>query len=221
MPKYLRKISHFWQEFAGRITIRRDNGPIDSIEAVDNFVSTRAAFVAQKTLYGYLKTRMGTRYPSMFEENVFVDSINIAKMHVYAACLSDLTIFSVAHATREARMSDDDRGAVALNCYASALAGNAEDAPPEFSVEDSIDAFAGRLEGTDWKFGALKRENFKQSPLALVKWAPIAPELKKYDAEIVENSIKFAWQEVRRQFLKRLDPASVFDDWSQRTMQEA
>ena len=220
MPKYLRNISHFWQEFTGRITIRRDNGPIDSIAAVENFVSTRAAFVAQKTLYGYLKTRMGTRYPSMFEEDVFVSSINIAKMHVYAACLSDLTIFSVAHATNEAGWTDDERAAVALKCYASALERNAEDAPAEFSVQDGINTFSHRLEGTDWQFGALKRENFKQSPLALVKWAPIAPELKKYDAEIVENSIKFAWQEVRRQFLRRLEPASVFTDWSQPALLE-
>ncbi|EIM73317.1 hypothetical protein A33O_16150 [Nitratireductor aquibiodomus RA22] len=39
---------------------------------------------------------MGTRYPSMFEDDVFIGSINIAKLHVFAACLSDLTIHAVA-----------------------------------------------------------------------------------------------------------------------------
>ena len=134
-----------------------------------------------------MKTRIGTRYPSMFEDDIFVESINIAKMHVYAACLSDFTIFAVAHATREQPVTDEERGGMEMTCYRLGLARNEDQAPPEFNAEEWTDAFAQRLEGTDWPFGALKRENFKQSPLNLVKWAPIAPQLKQYDTEIVEK----------------------------------
>ena len=215
------KFGSFWREIVGRLSIRRDTSPIDSVARLNEFVATRSAFVAQKTLYGYLKTRMGTRYPSMFEDDVFVESINIAKMHIYAACLSDLTIFAVAHATREQDISDGERGDMAMTCYTLGLARNEEQAPPEFNVEDCTTAFAQRLEGTDWPFGALKRENFKQSPLNLAKWAPIAPQLKQYDTEIVENSIKFAWQEIRRQFQKRLNPEAIVADRTGRAKVEA
>ena len=173
--------------------------------ALQYFISTRSSFVAQKTLYGYLKARMGTRYPSMFEDDVFVQSINIAKSHIYAACLSDLTIYALAQAWSDNRMDEAGYRKAALDCYAAALSDNAEELAPEFDVNDSIALFTARLGRTDWKDGALGRANFSASPQALVKWAPIADDHKKYDVDIVDNSISFAWSEVRQDFLKRLD----------------
>lgn len=202
--------------FASRLSVRRDNGPIDSVSALDYFVSTRASFVSQKSLYGYLKTRMGTRYPSMFEDDVFVHSINIAKSHIFAACLSDLTIFAVAHAFAGDGSDAASRRAVAMKCYAAALTGNADQMPPEFSAQDSTQAFAARLGATEWNDAALTRENFTESPRALFQWAPIAPALKKNDHEIVRNSINFAFHEVRQNYTKRLDGEAVQRDWLDR-----
>ena len=39
-------------EFLARVTVRRESGPVDSIESLAGFVATRAAFIAQKSLYG-------------------------------------------------------------------------------------------------------------------------------------------------------------------------
>lgn len=205
----LANIRSLGREFASRMTLRRDTAPIDSVARLNEFVSTRSAFIAQKTLYGYLKTRMGTRYPTMFEDDVFVESINLAKLHVFAACLSDLTIHALARATHEQPVADDLRRTLAADCYRAALAGNSTDAPDGFSSQPCIDDFLKRIQETDWTAGALHRENFTHSPAALVKWAPIAPELKRYDKEIVENSIKFAWQDIRKQFDQRLDVVSI------------
>lgn len=198
--------------FASRLSVRRDNGPINSVAALNYFAATRASFVAQKSLYGYLKTRMGTRYPSMFDDDVFVESINIAKAHVFAACLSDLTIFTVAHAF-ESEIGDTDRKSVALKCYGAALSENENELPPQFSASESTNAFTTRLQGTSWNDAALTRENFTESPRALFDWAPIAPELKKNDHEIVRNSINFAFHEVRQNYTKRLDAEAVRADW--------
>ncbi|MGB0632545.1 MAG: hypothetical protein ACPGRZ_17795 [Alphaproteobacteria bacterium] len=177
--------------------------------ALQYFVSTRASFVAQKTLYGYLKARMGTRYPSMFEDDVFVQSINIAKSHIYAACLSDLTIYTVAQAWADARVDETAYRKAALDCYARALSDNADELAEEFDVNASIETFTARLSQTDWNENALDRNNFTASPRALVKWAPIADAHKKYDVDIVDNSISFAWSEVRQNFLKRVDRDSM------------
>ena len=200
------------REFAGRLTLRRDTAPIDSVARLDDFVSTRSAFIAQKSLYGYLKTRMGMRYPTMFDDDVFVQSINLAKLRVYAACLSDLTIHAVAHATRDQPVTDPARHALAEACYRAAAAANAADSSDVFSWDSYIAAFSRRLDETDWADGALQRQNFTDSPVALVKWAPVSPELKKLDREIVENSIKFAWRDIRQDFEKRLDAAAVAAD---------
>lgn len=201
----------FLPEFFGRLTIRRDSGPIDGAESLCRFVSTRAAFIAQKTLYGYLKTRMGTRYPSMFEDDFFVASINIAKMHVYTACLSDLAIFAVSRALERAPVDDVKRREVALHCFLVGLQDNAEQAAAveSFEPEAEVAAFKRRLAFWDWQDGPQGPEIFSESPTALVRWAPIAPELKKFDKEIVQNSIRYAWHDVRVQLDRRLDADAV------------
>ena len=214
---YLKKARNLWGDVSRMLAPRRDRGPIDSVSALCDFVSTRSAFIAQKTLYGYLKTRMGTRYPSVFEDNVFSTSIKLATQHVFAACLSDLTIFAVAKATEGHSMDDGERVKFAQRCYEAGMAANAEAAPIQFAPRDCIHAFAARLRDTDWGFGALRRENFTRSPAALVHWAPIAPELKDHDEQIVHNSIRFAWREIRVDFDSRLEAESILTDWSIQT----
>ncbi len=203
-----------WREVVGRVTLRRDTAPIDSVARLIDFVATRSAYIAQKSLYGYLKTRMGTRYPTMFDDEVFVQSINLAKLYVFAACLSDLTIHAVAWATRDPNVADPVRCTLARACYRRAATENGADTPDDFSWDYCIEAFSQRLEETDWPGGALQRENFTHSPAALVKWAPIAPELKRLDREIVENSITFAWRDIRLDLDRRLDAASIAADLS-------
>ena len=70
---------------------------------------------------------------------------------------------------------------------------------------------------TDWQHAARQPDNFTRSPQALVRWAPIADKLKKFDSEIVENSVKYAWRDIREQFNKRLDTAAVVADRAART----
>ena len=200
----------FLPEFFARLSIRRDSGPIDTTDALCRFVSTRSAFVAQKTLYGYLKTRMGTRYPSMFADDVYVASIDIAKMHVFAACLSDLTVYAVARALRGSPDAAAHR-ALAERCFDAGLADNDDQAQgvAAFSAADAKAAFARRTAFVDWQAVSPGPAQFTESPAALVEWAPIAPELKRDDVEIIENSIKFTWRDVRAQFEKRIDGPAI------------
>lgn len=212
----LKAVRTFLPEFIARLTMRRESEPLDSVSGLTRFVSTRAAFIAQKTLYGYLKTRMGTRYPSMFEDDVFVRSIDIAKMQVFAACLSDLALFAVRRALQDARLDDiplDDglRRQLALRCFRQGLADNAEQAGAveAFSPAESEAAFRRRLAFFDWHDGLGDPDIFAESPAALVRWAPIAPELKKFDEEIVRNSVRFAWRDIRGQLEKRVDGPAI------------
>ena len=191
---------------------RRGGEPIGNRQILASFVATRAAFIAQKTLYGYLRTRIGTRYPKVFQDAPFVESINIAKMHVYAACVSDLAIFTAARATGGTDVSTSLCREIALQSFDHALAENAGQAHSSFNADETRAAFMLRLDATDWAGRAHTRENFDHSPAALVRWAPIAPQLKQFDAEIVENSMTFAWSEVRREFERRVDADAIAAD---------
>lgn len=205
------KIAGYWRDVATLLGMGGDRAPIDSVARLEEFVATRSSYLAQKTLYGYVKTRMGTRYVAMFENEAMRASLNIAKVQVFAACLSDLTIYAVARS-----LENEDAAArqvFARRCYAAALEKNQSAAPDQFSAKDEIEEFDRRLALIDWD-AAREPEIFTRSPKALMKWAPIADNLKKLDREIVENSVKFAWRDIREQFQKRLDAAAVSADWS-------
>ena len=208
------KAGGFLRNMAVLLGAGRDSGPIDSVAALEQFVATRSAYVAQKTLYGYVKTRMGIRYAAMFEDEKIIASLNIAKFHVFAACLSDLTVYAVATAFYGFPVGNDERAAMARRFYAAGMRDNTADAPAQFSSQDCIDEFERRLGATDWQHGARQPDNFTRSPQMLVRWAPIAENLKKFDSEVVENSVKFAWRDIREQFNKRLDAGAVAADWA-------
>lgn len=201
-----------WKAVAQSLSFRRDNDPIDEMADVERFVATRAAFVAQKTLYGYLKTRIGTRYPRVFDDEPFVRSINIAKYRVFAACLSDLAIYAAATALEDPAVSDASRRGLAKRCAQYGFDDNSDYVPIEFNADEAMRAFAARLDATDWAGGARHRDNFSESPTALLRWAPIAEHFKEEDAEIVRNSIKFAWRDIREQFRRRLVESAVAAD---------
>lgn len=193
---------------------RSDRAPIDSIDRLTHFARTRAAYVGQHKLYGYVKTRMGHNYPKMFKDDTFIASLNFAKIRVVAACLSDMSCYVAALAARGDAWTDDERRDLARRCFQtgiSALVG--EEADPLLRAEWLKD-FQGRLAQTDWQ--GEPTSFFTESPRALIRWAPIADELKRYDVEIVKNSIRFAWTEVRSDFSRRLDAAAIRTDHLER-----
>jgi hypothetical protein len=200
------------RDFAARLTVRRDAAPINSVAELQRFVASRSAFVAQHKLYGYIKTRMGTRYPSMFEDDVFIQSVNIAKLHVFAACVSDMTVYAVARAAAGSPLAPEQRSALARHCRHAAIGDHAGEAP-EGAEARWREAFEARLREIHWENMAAGGDAFTASPGALLRWAPIADELKRYDGEIVRNSVIFAWPEHMRELRGRLVAEAVVADW--------
>ena len=70
---------------------------ITNFDELESFIQSKSAWVSQVTLYGYLKTRMGTRYVLHFENDKFMDSVNLAKWNIYVVALQDLTLFTFSY----------------------------------------------------------------------------------------------------------------------------
>ena len=70
---------------------------IKNVDDLEEFIQAKSAWVTQVTLYGYLKTRMGTRYVLHFENDEFMSSVNIAKWNIYSVALQDLTLYSFSY----------------------------------------------------------------------------------------------------------------------------
>jgi hypothetical protein len=75
--------------------------------------------------------------------------------------------------------------------------------------EDTKLEFNQKLREIDWK--TYHQTNpFRNSGLSLLKWSPIAENLKIFDKEIVLNSIKLKWNLVENEF-KNLTKNLSFD----------
>jgi len=177
------------------------------------FTETRSKFVSQITLFGYVKTRAGTRYGSLMEDETFANSVDIAKWEIYLACLCDLAAYTAARTSHNQSAAQSEIRALAIHLVDTAT--NSEDIPaarPQ-GFDDIRSAFALRAEATIWTADIIGEAAFQGSLSALVKWAPIADELKINDIDIVKNSMRFRWKNVRDQFETLLDADAVFADW--------
>jgi hypothetical protein len=173
------------------------------------FIETRASHVSQSTLYGYLKTRAGTRFPELFENPQMLESINIAKWQIWLACISDLTVYIGGLIRRDTGLTNDKIRELMQQITTAVLEdiGIPEEAGVDF--ESSRNNYWKRIQDIDWGSISDDETAFSLSPDALVKWSPIADELKKRDEEIIENSMRFRWIEVRRSVRELLDSPSI------------
>ena len=176
-----------------KITNRFRN--INSKEDLRNFIQERSAHVTQTTLYGYIKTRIGSRYAMMFEDDVFLKSINLAKWNIYMAALADCTFYVFSYLIDKKNLKQNDSSEVFIQILEHERSNGLEDK----LFEDTKLEFNLRLKEIDWK-NYHQDHPFKNSGLSLLKWSPIAENLKVFDKEIVLNSIKLKWNLVENDF---------------------
>lgn len=183
--------------------------PIRDHAGLVHFLDTRASYMAQSSLYGYLRTRAGQRYPELFEDDPFVVAINIAKWHIWLACLADLAVYAGGRLAAQAPRETERIAALMQAAVGEILdkAGTPGEADGEYGAH--AERVRERVTRTDWLAVGDHEDAFSESPGALVQWAPIIDELKQLDEDIVRNSVRFRWQEVRRDFREDLDTAAV------------
>jgi hypothetical protein len=178
---------------------------INSKKDLRNFIQERSAHVTQTTLYGYIKTRIGSRYAMMFDDEVFLKSINLAKWNIYMAALTDCTFYVFSYLIDKKNLNQND----ALEVFVEIIENEKNNGLEDKLFVDTKIEFNQRLKEIDWK--KYHQDNpFKNSGLSLLKWSPIAENLKVFDKEIVLNSIKLKWNLVENEF-KNLTKNLSFD----------
>ncbi len=168
---------------------------INSPDKLQNFIQERSAHVTQTTLYGYIKTRIGSRHALMFNDEAYVKSINIAKWNIYVAALSDFTIYTFSYLIDKRNLKENNSEKIYFSILENEIANGLD---KKLANESKIE-FAQRLKEINWN--TYYSENpFSKSSLALYRWSPIADNLKILDKEIVINSMKLKWNLVENEF---------------------
>ena len=173
---------------------------ISTLEELKDFIQSKSAWVTQVTLYGYLKTRMGTRYVLHFENDEFMASVNLAKWNIYAVALQDLTFFTFSYLKNNLNYQEIGK---AKELFLKILDDETTNKMPLDIIDGAKKDFNERLQNINWNtyYNDLP---FNSSALSLYKWAPIADELKQLDRKIVLNSVILKWDVVKKEFKERL-----------------
>ena len=171
---------------------------IKNIDELKEFIQKKSAWVSQVTLYGYLKTRMGTRYVLHFDNEALLESINKAKWNIYSVALQDLTFFTFSYLNAFFNYQEVDN---AKKIYEGILDDEISNGMPLDVIEKGKKNFEERLQKINWKTH-FKSLPFNDSALSLYDWAPIAEELKVLDRKIVLNSMILKWDNIKEEFIK-------------------
>tara|TARA_B100001173_G_scaffold121740_1_gene105854 strand:- start:116 stop:742 length:627 start_codon:yes stop_codon:yes gene_type:complete len=192
------KLSYLKEYVVPIFNFLKPKSKIKDISELKDFIQKKSAWVSQETLYGYLKTRMGAKYILMFDDEVFLGSINKAKWNIYAIALQDLTLYCLSYLKSN---SNFDITLKANGIYTEILNEEIKNKMPNDIIDSSKKIFIDRLEKINWNnyFSSLP---FNESSLALYKWSPVADELKTLDRKIVLNSMILKWDNIKKEFEK-------------------
>ena len=168
---------------------------INSTEQLRTFIQERSAHVTQTTLFGYIKTRIGSRYALLFDDKEFSNSIEIAKWNIYIVALADCTFYTLSYLHYKKKIDKIDP----TKLYVEILDSEKPNGLPEKNYNNAKLIFENRLKQINLE-SYYNKEPFLLSSKALYEWAPIADNLKILDKEIVLNSIKLKWNLVENEF---------------------
>ena len=174
---------------------------LKDLNDLEEFIQTKSAWVAQVTLYNYLKTRMGTRYVLHFENDEFMNSVNLAKWNIYAVSLQDLTFYVFSYLKIKFNYQDLEK---ANQIFNNILDDEISNGMPENIMEEAKKNFDERLKKINWD-NQINDYPFNASALSLYQWAPIADELKTLDRKIVLNSMILKWDIIKKEFDERIE----------------
>ena len=186
----------------------RPKQPITKQSELIEFMHRNASFVSQVTLLTYVKARAGTQYPKLFENPEYLQSIEIARSHLYASCVADLAFYVI----NEHCLNDIQKKAmhIIMSKLVDEVFSFAKCDETIIKQSDEMKKQCKKKLKTLMN-EAIDHKLFKMSSDTFFRWAPMAEEFKKDDEEIMRNSIHFRWIEVRRELRERIRPRLIFN----------
>ena len=190
------KLEYFKEYFSPFLKYFKKTKKINNHSDLKEFIQKKSAWVSQETLYGYLKTRMGAKYVLMFEDEIFLGSINRAKWNIYSVSLQDLTFYTISYLKDLRNNHDIEKSKEIFN---QILDEELKNEIPLEVYERSKNQFNERFKNINWD-DYHKSLPFNTSALSLYEWSPIAEELKVLDKKIVLNSMILKWDNIKKEF---------------------
>ena len=195
------KLKYLIEYFKPLLKFFKPKEKIKDYRDLKNFIQKKSAWISQVTLYGYLKTRMGAKYVLMFEDEIFLVSINKAKWNIYAVALQDFCLYSISYLKDILQKQDTEK---AKEIFLEILSDEEKNQMPADVLQKAKKEFDERLNNINWE-NHHKDLPFNNSALSLYEWSPIADELKILDRKVVLNSMILKWDIIKKEFSQSIN----------------
>ena len=195
------KLKYLIEYFKPLLKFFKPKEKIKDYRDLKNFIQKKSAWISQVTLYGYLKTRMGAKYVLMFEDEIFLGSINKAKWNIYAVALQDFCLYSISYLKDILQKQDTEK---AKEIFLEILSDEEKNQMPADVLQKAKKEFDERLNNINWE-NHHKDLPFNNSALSLYEWSPIADELKILDRKVVLNSMILKWDIIKKEFSQSIN----------------
>ncbi len=195
------KLKYLIEYFKPLLKFFKPREKIKDYQDLKNFIQKKSAWISQVTLYGYLKTRMGAKYVLMFEDEIFLGSINKAKWNIYAVALQDFCLYSISYLKDILQKQDTEK---AKEIFLEILSDEEKNQMPADVLQKAKKEFDERLNNINWE-NHHKDLPFNNSALSLYEWSPIADELKILDRKVVLNSMILKWDIIKKEFSQSIN----------------
>ena len=180
--------------------------PVDSLEALEGFIDSRSAFLAQKCIYEYSRARSGINFQKLFKEQAFQDAILKSTWTCYPIACA----FVCEMVEGRLRPFAGSRSA-AVTAGLNALAIRIFDrhplppgAPPNF-WNDAIASVEQHLAKAQMHAPKPIRDIPMERVREIYDNLPIHPNLTGHDYELIQNNIRTNFVQIYVEFEKSAD----------------
>jgi len=181
--------------------------PIATIEALEAFLDSRAAFMAQKFVFEYCRARSGVLSQKLFKEPAFMAALEQSRWTTYAIAYCDVAEMIEGVLRPQAGGS--------LNLLAEGLAGIGERTFASHGLPAGApeDFWTGALQRLEKRLALAQlhaprpvRDIPKTEIEAVLASLPIHPSLRGQDFELLQNHLRINLVRIYEDFVVAADP---------------
>ncbi len=181
---------------------------IGSAGALTDFLDAEIAFVAQKCAVGYCWAKAGLNAQKLFSEPAFQSALNECRWESFAAVASDAALLVEGRLRPHATRPDG----LAVGCarvHAAVLYRHSAPARLARGWVEEIEQFEARLARAQLAPPPPVAELAKTGAKRLYRSLPLHHELRRHDADLVSNAVRFAMVAFSVKLDERLDAAAT------------
>ncbi len=193
-----------------RVVSRLRPARIAAPPALKEFLAQRALLVAQKCAIDYCRGKTGLASYALFNEQPFLEALDVCRWEAFAAVVADLLILLEGHLRPHARQHELLRAAL-VSLYAEVLDAQGLPAHRAQGWGDAVEAFGPRLEEASRAAPLPAVAVADHSAKRLFETLPIHSSYRELDEEVLYGAVRFRMIAVNEELRRRLSTAELVE----------